>query len=84
MIERLATQREWTNAGQGWQAKESLLRLDGWSRQRRVIILRRRNFFSFTGFVLKILKSVSSSPNRAIEHFQDDTNRAIRLFAGFH
>ena len=42
MIERLATQREWTNAGQGWQAKESLLRLDGWSRQRRVIILRRR------------------------------------------
>src|SRR5271166_5563972 len=42
MIERLSTQREWTNAGQGWQAKESLLRLDGWSRQRRVIILRRR------------------------------------------
>ena len=42
MIERLATQREWTNAGQGWQAKESILRLEGWSRQRRVIILRRR------------------------------------------
>ena len=42
MIERLSTQREWTNAGQGWQAKESLLRLEGWSRQRRVIILRRR------------------------------------------
>ena len=41
MIERLSTQREWTNAGQGWQAKESLLRLDGWSRHRRVIILRR-------------------------------------------
>src|ERR1019366_6734581 len=42
MIERLTTQREWTNAGQGWQAKESLLRLEGGSRQRRVIILRRR------------------------------------------
>jgi hypothetical protein len=27
---------------QGWQAKESLLRLEGWSRQRRVIVLRRR------------------------------------------
>ena len=38
MIERLATQREWTNAGQGWQAKESLVRLESWSRQRRVII----------------------------------------------
>jgi hypothetical protein len=36
MIERLSTQREWTNAGQGWQAKESILRLEGWSRQRRV------------------------------------------------
>src|ERR1019366_7273975 len=42
MIERLSTQREWTNAGQGWQAKESILRLEGWSRQRRVIVLRRR------------------------------------------
>jgi Transposase DDE domain group 1 len=42
MIERLSTQREWTNAGQGWQTKESILRLEGWSRQRRVIVLRRR------------------------------------------
>jgi hypothetical protein len=42
MIERLSGQSAWTNAGQGWQAKESLLRLDGWSRQRRVIVLRRR------------------------------------------
>jgi hypothetical protein len=42
MIERLSSQSEWTNAGHGWQAKESILRLDGWSRQRRVIVLRRR------------------------------------------
>ena len=42
MIERLSRQREWTKSGQGWDAKESLLRLDGWSRERRVIILRRR------------------------------------------
>jgi hypothetical protein len=41
-IERLSRQREWTNAGQGWEAKESVVRLDGWSRQRRVIVLRRR------------------------------------------
>jgi len=31
MIERLSTQREWANTGQGWQAKESLLRLEGWA-----------------------------------------------------
>ena len=29
-------------AGQGWQAKESAVRLAGWSRQRRIIVLRRR------------------------------------------
>ena len=43
-----------------------------------------RNIFSLTGFVLKILKSVSPSPTRAIERFQDDRNRAIRLFSGVY
>ena len=43
-----------------------------------------RNIFSLTGFVLKILKFVAHSPTRAIEHFQDNKNRAIRLLAGFH
>ena len=43
-----------------------------------------RNIFSLTGFVLKILKSVAPSPTRAIEHFQDDRNRAIRLFSDFY
>ena len=42
-----------------------------------------RKHFSLTGFVLKILKSVAPSPTRAIEHFQDDRNRAIRLFSAF-
>jgi hypothetical protein len=42
LIERFSYQDEWTETGQGWQAKESTLRLTGWSRQRRVIILRRR------------------------------------------
>jgi len=43
-----------------------------------------RNIFSLTGFTLKILKSVSRSTTRAIEHFQDNRNRAVRLFSGFH
>jgi hypothetical protein len=41
-IERLSRQRQWTHAGQGWEAKESAVRLEGWSRERRVIVLRRR------------------------------------------
>src|SRR5208283_3097688 len=41
-IEKLACAREWVCAGQGFEAKESEVRLTGWSRQRRVIVLRRR------------------------------------------
>ena len=42
MIEKLAGAREWVAAGQGFEAKESAVRLAGWSRSRRVIVLRRR------------------------------------------
>ena len=31
----------WIDAGHGWQGKQSSLRLVGWSRHRRVILLRR-------------------------------------------
>ena len=41
-IRRLARQSEWVDAGQGWQATETAVRLQGWSRQRRIIVLRRR------------------------------------------
>lgn len=41
-IERLSQQSEWVDSGQGWQAKETQVRLKGWSRQRRIIVLRRR------------------------------------------
>ena len=30
-IERLSSEREWVDAGQGWRAKESAVRLAGWS-----------------------------------------------------
>jgi hypothetical protein len=41
-IERISRQDEWVDSGQGWQAKETEVRLKGWSRQRRIIVLRRR------------------------------------------
>ena len=41
-----------------------------------------RNIFSLLAFTLKILKSISSSPTRAIEQFQDDRSKALRLFTG--
>ena len=35
-------EHDWSDVGQGWQGKETNLRLMGWSRQRRVVLLRRK------------------------------------------
>ena len=40
-LERAMQQSDWSDAGQGWQGKETSLRLVGWSRQRRLDRLRR-------------------------------------------
>jgi hypothetical protein len=41
-LERAMRQSDWKDAGQGWQGEETSLRLVGWSRQRRIILLRRK------------------------------------------
>jgi len=41
-LERAMQQADWSDAGQGWQGKETSLRLSGWSRHRRIILLRRK------------------------------------------
>jgi predicted transposase YbfD/YdcC len=40
-----------------------------------------RNVFSLTGLALKVLRWVSPSPTRAIEHFQDNRSRATQMIA---
>lgn len=42
LIERSMGEAGWQTAGQGWQGKEATLRLKKWSRERRVVLLRRR------------------------------------------
>jgi hypothetical protein len=54
LLERLFRREEWTHASeatQGWQAIEEELRLSGWSKARRVVVLRRRvkNDLALTG-----------------------------------
>jgi Transposase DDE domain group 1 len=41
LIERLFSQDEWVDAGQSWQGLATELRLSGWSKTRRVVVLRR-------------------------------------------
>jgi hypothetical protein len=41
-LERAMRDSDWQNAGAGWQGKWGAVRLHGWGRQRRVVLLRRR------------------------------------------
>jgi len=68
-IERLSRQRAWTNAGQGFEAKESLVRLEGWSRQRRAIVLRRR----LKGTLAAAKGKGESQPMLTFVEISDDT-----------
>lgn len=40
-IERVFATPEWSDAGQGWQGQDGEIKLSGWSRARRIVILRR-------------------------------------------
>jgi len=40
-IERLFYERNWSDAGQGWEGKDGELKLCGWDSPRRVVVLRR-------------------------------------------
>jgi len=42
LIKKLFQQGLWEDAGQGWEGLEDSLRLSGWSRARRVVVLRRK------------------------------------------
>jgi hypothetical protein len=40
-IEKLFWEQDWSEAGEGWEGRNGELKLSGWSRARRVIVLRR-------------------------------------------
>jgi hypothetical protein len=40
-IEKNFWMNDWSDGGQGWEAREGKLKLTGWSRERRVVLLRR-------------------------------------------
>ena len=41
-VERAMTEKDWQDAGAKWQGKDGRLRLEGWSQERRIVMLRRR------------------------------------------
>jgi Transposase DDE domain group 1 len=41
LIGQIFRKEDWVEAGQSWQGREDVLRLSGWTRERRVVVLRR-------------------------------------------
>ena len=41
LIGQIFTKEEWEEAGQQWQGRKEVLRLEGWSQERQVVVLRR-------------------------------------------
>lgn len=61
LIQKLFSMDAWVDAGQGYKGMESMLKLSGWSRSRRVIVLRR----PIAGDVLLQRKKVQDQLNMA-------------------
>ena len=57
VLGRAMRETDWQNAGSGWQGKWGEVRLQGWSRQRRAVLLRRR-----LGNVLLTQRSAGDNP----------------------
>jgi len=69
LIERLWQRDDWQDVGQGLDAVEGELRLAGWHRARRVVVLRRRVKSSL------VAETGSHSPQQAL-HFVDGSDTA--------
>jgi hypothetical protein len=41
LISQIFRKEDWVDAGQGWQGREDVLQLSGWTKKRRVVVLRR-------------------------------------------
>jgi len=71
LIAALENEGRWSDAGAGWQSREGKLRLQGWSAERRVVVLRRRvarepekaTLPETAGPALEMLVEVAPEPN---------------------
>ena len=69
LVERTFARGGWQDAGQGWQGQEAELRLVGWSRHRRVIVLRRR----LRGGVVAEVRDGADQLRLSFAGIEDDT-----------
>jgi Transposase DDE domain group 1 len=73
MIERQWSRMDWQPVGQGWEAVEDQLKLQGWSQTRRVVVLRR----AAKGDLLAAAKKTrrkAATPGQQMLQFVDDNS----------
>lgn len=67
LVKRQWQRRDWVDMGQGWSGCEDALRLNGWSRQRRVVVMRRERKIDL------VLEKKSKTEKAQIDlHFIDE------------
>lgn len=75
LIKQLWQRDDWSPVGQGWQACEDELRLMGWTRKRRVVVMRRQRPMDLIvekPTALKRGRPRKSPPDQAELHFIDE------------
>lgn len=73
MIERQWARQDWQAVGQGWEAVEDQLKLQGWSKSRRVVVLRRATKGDLLVTAKKTRKK-AAIPGQQMLQFVDDNS----------
>lgn len=73
MIERQWARQDWQPVGQGWEAVEDQLKLQGWSKTRRVVVLRRATKGDLLVTAKKTRKK-AAIPGQQMLQFVDDNS----------
>lgn len=73
MIERQWARQDWQAVGQGWEAVEDQLKLQGWSKSRRVVVLRRATKGDLLVTAKKARKK-AAIPGQQMLQFVDDNS----------
>jgi hypothetical protein len=72
MIERQWARQDWQPVGQGWEAVEDQLKLQGWSKARRVVVLRRPTKGDLLVTAKKKGRQKAAVPGQQMLQFIDD------------
>lgn len=86
LIERQWGRGDWRDAGQGWEACEDMLKLTGWTRARRVIVLRHAVRADLLAEVSKGKRASQASKKSAKQEARQaslafvDTNAPVKLW----